>query len=200
MIRWFLMMAFRVGLTLCYLPMRLLPARNKVVFLSRQNNKPSLDFRLLSEQIKTVAHTVEQVILCRKIPSSFIGKIGYGFHLFTQMFHLATARAAVLDGYCISACLLPHKKSLKIFQIWHALGLMKKFGYAALDSKEGSSSTTARIMRMHKGYHKIVCSSPHLIEDIACCYQASPRQMLPCGLPRMDYLRSEEWQRPHREQ
>ena len=200
MIKTLLMLCFRLGLTVCYLPFRLLRPKDKVVFLSRQTDTPSLDFRLLADAIRNTAPQVQVVLLCRRIPRSLGGKIGYGFHLFTQMFHLATARAAVVDGYCISACLLPHRKQLKIFQIWHALGLLKNFGYAALDSSEGSSSATARVMRMHKGYHKIVCSSPQLIHDIAPCYHADPEQMLPCGLPRMDYLRDGSLQFEHREQ
>ena len=48
------------------------------------------------------------------------------------MYYLATSKVCVLDGYCIPASILKHKKKLKIIQIWHASGAIKKFGYQIL--------------------------------------------------------------------
>lgn len=166
--------------------------KNKIVFLSRQFPEASKDFIMLKEEIKRISPETQVVILCKMIEKSFSEKVSYFFHMFKQMYHLATAKAAVLDGYCITACLLNHKKELKIYQLWHALGLLKNFAYSALGSKEGTTSRTAKIMRMHKGYHRIICSSPHILNDISRCYDASPEIMMPIGLPRIDYLNSEK--------
>lgn len=185
------MICFRVLLQICYLPLRLfLKPENKIVFLSRQVKVASKDFVMLSEEIKRISPETKVVILCKMIEKSFPEKVGYFFHMFKQMYHLATAKAAVLDGYCITACLLNHRKELKIYQIWHALGLLKNFAYSALGSKEGTTERTAKIMRMHKGYHKIICSSPDIITKIAACYDAPPEKMMPVGLPRIDFLNS----------
>ena len=147
---------------------------------------------MLSDEIKRISPETEIVILCKMIEKSFSQKILYFFHMFTQMYHLATSKACVLDGYCITACLLKHRKSLKIYQLWHALGLLKNFAYSALGSREGTTSRTAKIMRMHKGYHRIICSSPHILNNISHCYKASPEIMMPIGLPRIDFLNSEK--------
>lgn len=155
-----------------------------------------MDFSMLMKAVSKADPTVKQVVLCKTIGKGPGAKIAYGFHLFAQMFHLATAQAAVLDGYCIGACLLHHRKSLKIFQLWHALGLLKNFGYAAVGSHEGSSEKTARILRMHKGYHRIVCSSSQVIAGLARCYNAPEDCFLPVGLPRVDFLTDPQLQRP----
>lgn len=194
MLKTLFMIGFRGVLSVCYLPFRLLKPQNKIVYLSRQQDKPGMDFTMLQQAVQTADPSVKQVMLCKTIGKSLSSKIRYGFHLFPQLYHLATAKAAVLDGYCISACLLKHHKQLKIYQLWHALGLLKNFGYAAIGNREGSSARTANIMRMHRGYHKILCSSPHVIEGLSRCYDAPPQQFLPIGMPRIDFLTDQDLQ------
>lgn len=182
------MLIFRTALRLCYLPFKLLPTQHKIVFLSRQANKPSLDFMMLSQEIARQDPSAHQVMLCQTLEAGFGNKLKYSMHMLRQMAHLATAQAAVLDGYCITACLLHHKKGLKIYQLWHALGLLKNFGFAAVDRREGSSLSTAQIMCMHRGYHRILCSAPSIAPQLARCYNAPVERMLPLGLPRIDFL------------
>lgn len=196
----FFMICFRAFLRICYLPFRLLKPRNKIVFLSRQVNTAGMDFIMLSDEIRRTSPDTEIVILCRTIGKSFFKKIPYFFHMFRQMYHLATSKAAVLDGYCITACLLNHREDLKIYQLWHALGLLKNFAYTALGNAEGTTARTAKIMCMHRGYHKIVCSSEAIVPQIARCYDAEPERMFPVGLPRMDFLTSRKLMDNTREQ
>ena len=199
MIKSVLLWGFRITMNLCYLPFRLLRPQRKIVYLSRQSNRISMDFSMLMNAVNEADPTVKQVVLCKTMGKGICDKVSYGFHLFAQMYHLATSKAAVLDGYCIGACLLHHRKSLKIFQLWHALGLLKNFGYAAVGSNEGSPEKTARIMRMHRGYHRIMCSSPHVIAGLARCYDAPEDCFLPIGLPRVDFLTTASLQHPVRE-
>lgn len=188
----FLMHLFCISLRLIYLPFKILRPRNKVVFISRQSSRPGMDFLMLAEELKKQNQELEIVILCRYIEKGLKSKILYGFHIFRQMYHLATAKACVLDGYCIAACVLRHHKELKIYQIWHAVGLLKNFGHAAQGLKEGSSPRTVRIMRMHRGYHRIMCSSEKIVADIARCYDANEELFMPLGLPRVDFLTGED--------
>ena len=192
MIKAFLMICFRTVLQICYLPFRLLRPKNKIVFLSRQVPVAGKDFTMLIDEINRISPETKVVVLCRMIEKGIGEKISYFFHMFRQMYHLATSQAAVLDGYCITACLLKHHKSLKIYQLWHALGLLKNFAYTALGNKEGTTERTAKIMRMHKGYHKIICSSKAIIPQIARCYDAPDEKMFPIGLPRIDFLTGEK--------
>jgi ATP-dependent DNA ligase len=53
-----------------------------------------------------------------------------------EMFHLATSKYCIIDSYVIPVSILKHRNKLVIIQIWHALGAIKKFGYASLGLKE----------------------------------------------------------------
>ena len=181
----------RFCMRLCYLPLRLLKPVDKIVFLSRQDDTPGLDFRMLSKELRRTSPNTEIVMLCRRIPDNLSGRFLYIFHIFNQMYHLATAKAAVLDGYCIPASILKHRKELKIYQMWHAMGLIKKFAYTAIDTPEGSPRRVAEILRMHRGYHRIFCSAPGITADIAKCYDAPEETVLPIGMPRIDFLTDE---------
>lgn len=192
MIKSSFLVCFRTALRVCYAPFGMLKPKNKVVFLSRQVDSPSMDFTMLAEEIKRVSPETEIKILCKTIGKGFFAKALYFCHMLRQMYHLATSEAAVLDGYCITACVLEHRNGIKIYQLWHALGLLKNFAYTALGNSEGTTVKTAEIMRMHRGYHRIICSSEALVEKIAACYDAEPKTLLPIGLPRIDFLLSEE--------
>lgn len=186
------MHCFCILIRALYLPFKLLRPRHKVVFISRQGNRPSKDFLDLADQLRKQDPELKIVILCKFIEKGILARIAYGFHILHQMYHLATSKACVLDGYCIAACVLRHHKELKIYQIWHAVGLLKNFGHAVAGLSEGFSLQTARIMRMHRGYHRIVCSSESIVSEIARCYDADEDQFLPLGLPRLDFLTDKE--------
>ena len=79
--------------------------------------------------------------------------------MFKQMYHIATSKIVVLDGYCILISILKHKKDLKVIQLWHALGSLKKFGYSSLDKRDGRGKKIADLMNMHKNYSYILTSS-----------------------------------------
>lgn len=176
-----------------YSVMKLLPAGRKVVFLSRQADVPSSDFLMLDAEIRKDHPEYSTVMLCRFIGPGLFSKIRYGFHLFRQMYHLATARVAVLDSYAILVSVLDHKESLLVIQMWHSVGTMKKFGYSILDMPEGSSSEVAALFRMHANYDYILASSEaykaHLGEGMN--YPVSKIVTLP--LPRVELLHDEDF-------
>lgn len=161
---------------------------NKIAFISRQSETPSTDFRYLINEIKTNYPQYQVVVLCKMIPSSFGGKIKYVGEMFRQMKALATSKVVVLDGYCILASMLKHKKDLKIIQIWHALGAFKKFGKSVLDKEGGKSSKTASAFKMHNNYSYIAASGDECVPFFAQAFGQPVSKFIPIGIPRMDYL------------
>ena len=161
---------------------------NKIAFISRQSETPSTDFRYLINEIKTNYPQYQVVVLCEMIPSSFGGKIKYVGEMFRQMKALATSKVVVLDGYCILASMLKHKKDLKIIQIWHALGAFKKFGKSVLDKEGGKSSKTASAFKMHNNYSYIAASGDECVPFFAQAFGRPVSKFIPIGIPRMDYL------------
>lgn len=184
-------------LNLFYSIMKLFPTQNKITFISRQSDKPSIDFLLLDKQIKSTDSTIKTVILCKTLSgdqkASLGKKIKYIFHMFVQMYHLATSKVVILDSYCIVSCFLKHKKQLKIIQIWHSIGTMKKFGYGILDSEEGRSREIADVMKMHKNYDYILSSSEAYKDHLAIGFNCDINKILTMPLPRVDLLKDKKY-------
>ncbi|MBQ4252959.1 MAG: CDP-glycerol glycerophosphotransferase family protein [Erysipelotrichaceae bacterium] len=186
-------------LNFIYLFFKLLPVRHKVSFISRQSNAVNSDFVMLADRLKKEDSTVETVFLCRTLDGGILNKIRYAFHMLTQMYHIATSEVVVLDTYCIAVSCLHQRKSLKVLQMWHALGCLKRFGFSILDKGEGSSDNLARAMHMHEGYTKVLCSAERCAEPFAEAFNVSRDKMYVCPLPKVDTLRSESYRRDLRE-
>lgn len=180
------------GLRFIYFFMKLMPVKHKVVMISRQANQPSVDFILLKEALSRQDPTLKIELLCRTldggIQSKLSSKIKYSFHMLKQMKEIATSEVVVLDSYCIVISLLHHRKSLNIFQMWHSIGSMKKFGYTALDTAEGTKKDVAKMMHMHENYSYVFASSPAYQGDLAKGFHCDESIVRIFPLPRIDLL------------
>lgn len=192
----------RIFLGILYFFMKLCPVENKVVMISRQANRPSLDFQLIRTHVLRQNPGVKVVFLChtleKRLNARIIDLIKYGFHMLKQMYHIATARVVVLDTYCIVISLLKHRRELQIIQIWHSMGSMKKFGYTALDTEEGVPARTARILRMHENYTCVLASSTAYSKDLAAGFNCDEKIVRIMPLPRTDLLRSANYRKKKR--
>jgi CDP-ribitol ribitolphosphotransferase len=175
-----------------YFFIKLFPTRNKITLISRQSNSTPLDFKLLKEELEK---EYEIVILPKKLETGIINKIKYIFHMFRQMYHIATSKVVLLDSYCMVVSILKHKKRLKIIQMWHSMGTMKKFGYAVLDYKEGSNSKVAYAMKMHKNYDYIFASGDAYKEHLASGFNYTTDNILTFPLPRYDLLKDKSFEK-----
>ena len=64
-----------------YAFIKIFPTENKITFISRQSNKPSVDIKLLSEALKKSLPNYKIVVLSKKIDDGLINKICYCFHI-----------------------------------------------------------------------------------------------------------------------
>jgi CDP-ribitol ribitolphosphotransferase len=177
-------------LNLIFSLFKLLPVKNKIVFISRQSNNKSEDMCLLEETIKRQDTSVELVFLCKKIGNTLSSKIGYCFHIIRQMYHIATAKVVVLDSYCPAISVLNQRKSLIVIQMWHALGALKKFGLSIVGEGEGRNSNIAEALNMHKHYTYILASGKPCIEPFAQAFGYDKSRVKVMSLPRVDKLTS----------
>lgn len=175
-------------LNLLYLPFKCLKTKNKITYISRQSNKPSIDFILLKEMMEKKYNSLTQVMLTKKIEKGLIEKLKYAINTFAQMYHIATSKVVIVDTYVIPVSILKHKKDLKIIQIWHALGAIKKFGYQVIGKKEGSSEVVANSMKMHKNYDVITCASIVTAKFYSEAFNTDINKIKILGMPRVDYI------------
>lgn len=182
-----------------YCVLKLFPVRKKAVFISRQTDEISVDFRLIIDELEARRCGWKTVVLAKRMRKSIAGMVEYGFHMLRQMYHLATSRAVIIDGYCVPVSVLKHKKCLTVIQIWHAIGCMKKFGYAMIGEEEGNSEDVARIMKMHKNYDYALISSYSFVNDYLEGFRIEREKILQIPLPKADLLTSEEYLRKQRD-
>lgn len=178
-------------LKILYAPMRLLKTQNKVSLISRQSNKESIDFKKIREELESKYPEYKIKVITKKIEEKdgIIKQLLPNFiNIFQQMYSLATSKVIVLDTYCITTCILPHKKDTKIIQIWHALGAIKKFGYQTIGTKTGSNEKTAKIMCMHKNYDYVLAPSKATGDLYQQAFNVEKEKIKYIGMPRIDYI------------
>jgi CDP-ribitol ribitolphosphotransferase len=171
-----------------YAFMKLRPTRDRVVFISRQGDEPSLDIDLLMRGLRRRSPRTRVDALTRTMGKGR-RKLAYAFHLLRQMEALSTSRVAVLDSYCIPVSVLRHKDDLTVIQMWHAIGVMKNTGLGILGKGEGRSARLAALMRMHRGYDLILVSAERCRRPLAEVFGYPVSSMAVRPLPRVDVLR-----------
>ena len=165
---------------------------NKVVFISRLDSKKSLDFKLLEDKLKDNNPNIECVFLCKRITSftsDFFGNVKYTLDCLSN---LADSKVCITDSFVLAISVVKHKKSLKIIQIWHSMGAIKKFAYQTLGNTSGRDTKTAKILNMHKGYDYIISGSKEMTKYFSKAFNYDKKYFLNYGLPRMDYLLENE--------
>ena len=173
-----------VVLRAVYAVMKLAPVRKRYVFITKLSDKPPLDFTVLAEACRRRHPDHEVVMLCRTMDD----KVRYIPHMFVQMHYLATSEVAFLDRSCLVVHVLHHKPQLTIVQLWHAIGSMKKFGYAMLDMPEGEPSDLAHVCHMHENYTYILISSMSFIKDYREGFGTDGSNVVEIPLPHVDLL------------
>ncbi len=161
------------------------PLRRRIVFLSRQAERP-FDFALLEPALRERFPGHEIAWCC----VHEIGRMSVPLML-RQLWYAATSELCLVDGY-VPAVSLPGSHRGKVVQVWHAPGAIKKFGYQALDTPAGRSSRAARALRMHRGYDLVVAGMPGAVGALSEAFDVPTEKIAPLGLPRIDYLRSPE--------
>ena len=173
---------------------KLFPVKKKITYISRQSNVLPVDFDLVIREMKRRHPEYQQVTLIKMIGKSLPEKIGYCFHMFRQMYHIATSEMVVLDTYCIAVSVLHQRKSLVVIQMWHALGALKKFGYSILDKPEGRSAKIAACMKMHNNYSYVFTSSEYCRQYYSEAFRQPLKKIKVFPLPRIDIILNKDYQ------
>ena len=189
----FFVFLYKLHLKILYFFLKLFPVNhNKVVFLSRNHDTPSLDFRMLENELKSKYKNIQIVFLTKRINKSVSQLICYYFHTLLQTYHIATTNVCVLDSYIIPISILKHRESLSVIQLWHAMGAIKKFGYQTLDKRYGRRAKLSLMMHMHENYDYVVSGTDAMIPFYTEAFHVSSQRFLPIGLPRIDYIVSRQ--------
>lgn len=175
------------GARLLYAGLKLLPVQRKVVLITREPRRITVDFALLQEAVQR-DYPEHTVVLIKHKKLSF----AYAAKAVREMYHLATCQACVVDGYIIPVSILNHREQLRIAQVWHALGAIKNFGHLASGTREGPHPKVAEIMQMHKQYTFITAAGSVPAGIYTAAFGVPQEAVHPLGMPRVDYLLDRE--------
>ena len=180
-----------IFLKILYTPMRLLRPQDKVTLISREGNKEPMEFKMIREELERSYPEYKVKVIAKKIEAKdgiIKQLIPNSINILQQMYSIATSKVIIVDTYCITACILPHKKQTKIIQIWHALGAIKKFGYQTIGLKAGSDAKTAKTMCMHKNYDYVLAPSEVTAKLYEQAFNVTEDKIKYIGIPRVDYI------------
>lgn len=188
---------FKFILNIIYSIFKLFKTRNRITFISRQSNNINIDFVLLGKEINKEMPGYDVVYLCKTLDSGLLNKIKYVFHMFKQMYFIATSKVVILDSYCIVISNCKHKKSLTVIQMWHAMGAFKKFGLSVVNNsnervKHIDNKKLASVMNMHNNYDYIFASSEYCIKFFSEAFGQDKSKFRVYPLPRLDLMVNKE--------
>lgn len=177
--------------------------RDEVLFLSRQFDEPSYNFKAVGDGFERRGWEV--VYLTKRLSKRSV--VPYCFHVLREIKHLARCRVCFLDrydpvvgllnfacedvSYADSAALhTEFPREPVIVQLWHAFGAFKKFGYQSLGTIEGHSPETARLFGIHRNYSWVLCTGESSRLPFAEAFSYPVERVVPLGLPEYDKLRA----------
>lgn len=176
----------KIFLRFIYFFMKKLKTKDKILFLSRQSNNISLDFRLIIDGLEGESYKI--VTLCQRIESTKGLNFNFIINIFKSMYHLSTSKVCIIDSYSLPVSILKHKKDLIIIQIWHAMGKIKQSGYQTLDKPDGRSKKIATLLDMHKNYDIIVAGAKAWNKAYCESFNVNEDKLWNIGLPRAAYI------------
>ena len=175
-------------MNLLYSIMKLAPVKRRVVFLSRQGDTENIDFELIRRELQVEENPPEVLGVYARFRDYHDGVFKFAKASLKSMFYLATARVCVLDSYWPVVSLLKHRPELKVIQIWHSQGKIKKSGYQTLGMSSGHNKAIAEALRMHKNYDYFVTGGSAWNRCYCQAFDINESQIRNYGLPRLDLL------------
>ncbi len=179
---------FVLAIRILYAPMKLRRTQDKIIWLSRQSNEKSQDMEMLSKEIAELCPDTRQVFRLRKLKDESAISLSYIFWIFRDMWEIANSKIAICDTYSIPLSCLNHKKDLKIVQIWHALGAVKKFSLQAVGKAQGRDSGISKALCMHKNYDVVIAPSKKTAEFYCEAFGCTADKIKIASLPRADVI------------
>lgn len=152
--------------------------KNKITFISYTSDKLVKDFKLISNRLKNEKE-YEIVYILTKYTNTLKGNIKYLFNCIKQVYHVNTSNVVLLDynNYVISNF---KKKEVKVVQLWHASGAIKKFGNDIKREYE------------IKNYDYVISTSREWKNYYSTAFNVRKENVVITGIPSIDYLFSEE--------
>lgn len=184
----FIIKVFVLFIRILYAPMKLRKTQNKILWLSRQSDVKSSDMIMLEKAISDLSPETKQVFRLKRLKDESSLSVSYIFSIFGDMWEMASARLVLIDTYSIPVSCLNHKKSLKVVQLWHALGAVKNFGLQSAGKTQGRDLGVSKAMHMHENYDFVIAPSVDTGEIYCKAFGCKKENIKVLSLPRVDVI------------
>ncbi|MFK4943094.1 CDP-glycerol glycerophosphotransferase family protein [Lactococcus garvieae] len=101
--------------------------QNRITFISLEHDNLSKDFKILHDELN-VKQEYEIKTLLFKFQPTFLGQLQYGLACIQQLFVLQSSKLVIIDYNNFVISKFPHRKEVKVLEIWHATAALKNFG------------------------------------------------------------------------
>ncbi|WP_297125789.1 CDP-glycerol glycerophosphotransferase family protein [uncultured Eubacterium sp.] len=150
---------------------------NRVTFISGRRSELSGNEKFVYDKLKDIKGIDFQFLMFSSAKGHYnIENIKRFFELYT------TSRVVIVDDYFRMLNIVPKKDDVKLFQLWHACGAFKTFGFTRI-GKDGGPRQWAKNHRM---YDYAVVSSKNIAKHYAEGFGIPDSCVLPSGVPRTD--------------
>jgi CDP-ribitol ribitolphosphotransferase len=101
--------------------------QNRITFISLEHDNLSKDFKILHDELNA-KQEYEIKTLLFKFQPTFLGQLQYGLACIQQLFVLQSSKLVIIDYNNFVISKFPHRKEVKVLEIWHATAALKNFG------------------------------------------------------------------------
>lgn len=174
--------------------------RNNVVYLMSFNDNVAL-IRSLAQALPTGSQLVVFYRPAQAAVAQELAAGGIQTHVFrdglrfvlTGIPVIMTAHILFCDNYYAFLGGLYHPQGMRIVQLWHAAGAIKRFGWEDPTTKQRSASDQRRFQAVYDHFDEYVVGSPAMGAVFQRSYHAPANKMRVLGYPRSDRLRDGQW-------
>ncbi|MDD8049587.1 MAG: CDP-glycerol glycerophosphotransferase family protein [Thomasclavelia sp.] len=149
--------------------------KNKVTFVSLEENQPKDDFKLLYDKLSTNNDLTIKLVLFNYNDKNLKNNFLYFLNCCKQIIQINTSKVVLLkdNNYVVSNF---KRSGVIVVQLWHASGAIKKFGNV--------------IKREYpiKNYNYVISNSKYWQEPYSKAFSVKKENVLDLGMPRLDIL------------
>ena len=150
------------------------PKKNHITFISLTQSELSSDFKLIDKQLRHEnKYDIHYILLM--FEKNLWGDFKYFLNCLKQLVEIKKSSLVILNdnNYVISHM---KPKNVKVLQIWHACGAVKKFGN--------------QIKRQYpvQNYDYVLCNAEYWKDPYSQAFNVKKDQVLVTGMPRIDTL------------
>lgn len=156
---------------------KILPIKNRIVFIHLESKQLESDLLLIHNELKEKYNCI--VITTKFTNNSLLSNFKYMLNTFKQLYYVNTSSLVLLNNnnYVVSQF---KREGVKVLQIWHACGAIKKFG-----------NCLERVYQI-KNYDAVIACSDEFKLPYSQAFGVLQDNVKVLGMPRTDELYKEK--------